>query len=423
MSYAVRFEQVTKRYPRGGPRYASLRYDLAEGFRRMGMRLRGRSPDPRGTLALDDLSFEVGEGESFAIVGPNGAGKTTALKLVTRISYPSAGRVRVRGRVGALIEIGSGVHPELTGRENIWLYGQILGMSKAEVRRSFDEIVEFAELGHVLDMPVKMFSSGMQLRLGFAIASHLSPEIFVVDEALAVGDAGFEAKCVERMTRLVREGTSLLFVSHNLSAVEAICSRGMFLLGGRTMSVGPVRDVLRTYLDWVDTSHQAQLDKQTNGTGTVKSVDGPLRLECVSCHGPRGDERYAFSTGEDMEVRLRFHASRELNHPHVSIGITDGRAGNLALCSMLVDGHAPERVDGEVEVACLLRCLPLLPRVYQLWCSVRSEAAFGDLFDWQPIGAFRIADDGRFGGPAAQAHISTDGPVYIPHDWEVNRCR
>src|SRR3989442_1545329 len=230
MGYAVKFEGVSKRYLRGGPRYASLRYDLAAMVKGLGDRLRGREPEPHGTLALDDVSFEVQDGQSFAIIGPNGAGKTTALKLISRISYPTSGRVHVRGRVGALIEVGSGVHPELTARENIWLYGQILGMSKADIRRRFDEIVEFAELGHVLDTPVKMYSSGMQLRLGFSIASHLDPDIFVVDEALAVGDAGVQAKCVERMTKLVGEGRTLLFVSHKLSAGGGICGPGVILL-------------------------------------------------------------------------------------------------------------------------------------------------------------------------------------------------
>src|SRR5437879_7136076 len=244
MGYAVRFEGVSKRYLRGGPRYASLRYDIAAMARGLGASLRGLEPEPRGTLALDDVSFEVQEGESFAIIGPNGAGKTTALKLISRISYPTAGRIRVRGRVAALIEVGSGVHPELTARENIWLYGQILGMPKSEIRRRFDDIVGFAELSHVLDTPVKMYSSGMQLRLGFAIASHLDPDIFVVDEALAVGDAGFQARCVERMTRLVAEGRTLLFVSHNLSAVEAVCRRGAFLLDGRVLAMGEGRKTL-----------------------------------------------------------------------------------------------------------------------------------------------------------------------------------
>src|SRR5439155_12609065 len=252
MGYAVRFDDVTKRYPRGGPRYPSLRHELAEGARRLGQRLRGERPEPRGILALDRVSFEVAEGEAFAIIGPNGAGKTTALKLVSRISYPTGGQVRLRGRVAALIEVGSGVHPELTARENIWLYGQILGMPKPEIRRRFDEIVDFAELGHLLDTPVKLFSSGMQLRLGFAIASHLDPDVFVVDEALAVGDAGFQAKCVERMTNLVVEGRTLLFVSHNLSAVEAMCGRAVFLLDGRVEASATARDALRAYLEWVD---------------------------------------------------------------------------------------------------------------------------------------------------------------------------
>src|SRR5438309_10155640 len=247
MGYAVRFEGVSKRYLRGGPRYASLRYDIAAMARGLGARLRGREPEPRGTLALNDVSFEVQAGESFAVIGPNGAGKTTALKLISRISYPTAGRVRVRGRVAALIEVGSGVHPELTARENIWLYGQILGMPRTEIRRRFDDIVGFAELAHVLDTPVKMYSSGMQLRLGFAIASHLDPDIFVVDEALAVGDAGFQARCVERMTKLVADGKTLLFVSHNLYAVEGTCRRGIYMERGGVVEVGPVKTGVATY--------------------------------------------------------------------------------------------------------------------------------------------------------------------------------
>src|SRR5438876_9448101 len=225
MTWAVRVEEVSKRYRGGGPRYASLRHDLSAGFRRIGRWLSGRREEPKGTLALDRVSFEVQPGESFAIIGPNGAGKTTALRIISRISYPTGGRVRIRGRVGALIEVGSGVDPELTARENIWLYGQILGMPKTEIRRRFDDIVGFAELAHVLDTPVKMYSSGMQLRLGFAVASHLDPDIFVVDEALAVGDTGFQHRCAERMSTLVREGRTLVFVSHDLKAVELICSR------------------------------------------------------------------------------------------------------------------------------------------------------------------------------------------------------
>jgi lipopolysaccharide transport system ATP-binding protein len=417
MTYSVRFERVGKRYPRGGPRYASLRHDVAHSVRRLRQRLGGERAEPRGTMALDDVSFEIQEGDSFAVVGPNGAGKTTALKLICRISYPSSGRVRVRGRVGALIEVGSGVHPELTARENIWLYGQILGMGRNDVRRRFDEIVEFAELSSTLDRPVKMYSTGMQLRLGFAIASHLDPEVFVVDEALAVGDAGFQAKCVERMMKLVAEGRTLLFVSHNLSAVEAICDRGIFLLDGRVQVEGGTRDALTAYLEWVDESHQARL------SGALEPQPSKyLELKEATCHDKQGNERYAFRTGDDIEVRLHFRTLMPVRSPYVSIGITDGRPGNLVLCSMLVDGGAPEEVAGETIIACRLRSLPLLPRVYQLWGSVRSEQAFGDIFDWQPLGAVRIQQSELPAGPAAQAHVSTDGPVYVSHEWEVKSC-
>src|SRR6266516_4613271 len=289
MAWAVKFEGVSKHYRGGGPRYGSLRHDVAHGFKRLGRLFSRNSGEPQGTLALEHVSFEVEQGESFAIIGPNGAGKTTALKLMSRISYPTSGRVRVRGRVGALIEVGSGVHPELTARENIGLYGQILGMGKADVRRRFDEIVEFAELGHALETPVKMYSSGMQLRLGFSIASHLDPEVLVVDEALAVGDAGFQAKCVERMTKLVSEGRTLLFVSHNLSAVEAICHRGIFLLEAKVAAGGDAKPVLRTYLDWVDSAHHTRVVRTRFGTRSQGLV-----LERVTCHDAEGEERYAF---------------------------------------------------------------------------------------------------------------------------------
>jgi len=259
-----------------------------------------------------------------------------------------------------------------------------------------------------------MYSSGMQLRLGFAIASHLDPDVFVVDEALAVGDAGFQAKCVERMTKLVAEGRTLLFVSHNLSAVEAICQRGLFLLDGRIHVDGDTNRVLKTYLDWVDDGRQARL---ATGSHLPSSTD--LQLEAVTCHGPDGAERYAFRTKEDIEVRLRFRSLVPMEHPLVSIGITDGRPGQLILCSMLVDGNAPDRIEGEAIVSCRLFDVPLLPRVYQLWCSVRSSRAYGDLFDWQRVGAFRISDVSDEVGATAQGLLSAGGPVLVTHEWKV----
>jgi ABC-type polysaccharide/polyol phosphate transport system ATPase subunit len=420
VTYAVRFVDVTKRYPRGrtegeAPRYPSLRYDLASIGKRLGARVRGRTVGETGTLALKGISFEVEEGESFALIGPNGAGKSTALKLISRVSFPTSGRITTRGRVAALMEVGSGVHPELTGRENIWLYGQILGMSRAYIRRRFDEIVAFAEIEHALDTPVKFFSSGMQLRLGFSIAAHLEPDVFVVDEALAVGDARFQAKCIDRMSGLVTEGHTLLFVSHDLLAVEAVCTRGAFLLGGQIEAVGTQREALKAYLDWVDTKREGVIPRDSRRGDPER-----LQLERVSMHAADGQERDVFRTGEDVLVKLRFHATSTIHRPHISLGISDGRRGNLVACSMLVDGGAPESISGSTEVTCRMRNLPLMPRTYHVWSSVRSEDGLGEIFEWQPVGVLRFTSDDLAPGPMAQALTPTDGPVFVEHDWKVD---
>ena len=413
MAWAVKFEGVSKRYRGGGPRYGSLRHDVAHGFKRLGRLFSRNGGEPQGTLALDDVSLEVEQGESFAIIGPNGAGKTTALKLMSRISYPTSGRVRVRGRVGALIEVGSGVHPELTARENIWLYGRILGMSKADVRRRFDEIVEFAELEHALDTPVKMYSSGMQLRLGFAIASHLDPDVFVVDEALAVGDAGFQAKCVERMTKLVREGRTLLFVSHNLSAVEAVCEQGIFLLDGRVQVAGLVREALRAYLDWVD-----DRERRRKGAGH-RLVGRGLVVERVTVHDATGAERYVFETGEPLEIRFYVCAEQALSRPWFSFGVSDGRPGALVLCSMLEGNDGFDLAAGQHVVVCRVGPLPLGPRVYELYASVREGMGAADLVDWSPVSSIRVnLPDGTM-GPSAVTAPWMYGPVRVSHTWSV----
>ena len=411
MTWAVRFEEVSKRYRGGGPRYASLRHDVSAGFRRIGRWLSGQRGEPKGTLALDRVSFEVQPGESFAIIGPNGAGKTTALRIISRISYPTGGRVRIRGRVGALIEVGSGVHPELTARENIWLYGQILGMRRTDIRRRFDEIVEFAELAQALDTPVKMYSAGMQLRLGFAIASHLDPDVFVVDEALAVGDAGFQAKCVERMTKLVAEGRTLLFVSHNLSAVEAVCGRGIFLLDGRVQVAGAVREALRAYLEWVDDRERRRKD------GGRRLVGRGLVVERVTVHDAAGAERYVFQSGEPLEIRFHVFAEQTLSRPWFSVGLSDGRPGTLVLCSMLEGHEGFDLAPGRHVITCRMGPLPLGPRVYELYASVREGVGAADLLDWSSVGAIRVSLAESPVGPTALTAPWMWGPVRVGHRW------
>ena len=208
----------------------------------------GEAPRPNDFWALDDVSFDVQRGEVIGIVGRNGAGKSTLLKILSRITEPTAGEAILRGRFGSLLEVGTGFHPELTGRENIYLNGAILGMRKAEIDRKLDEIVAFAEIEAFIDTPVKRYSSGMYVRLAFAVAAHLEPEIMIVDEVLAVGDAEFQRRCLRRMGDAARSGCTVLFVSHNMSAIQSLCNRGIFLDGGRLAADGRIEDVVRLYL-------------------------------------------------------------------------------------------------------------------------------------------------------------------------------
>jgi lipopolysaccharide transport system ATP-binding protein len=353
VTYAVRFEGVSKRYRGGGPRYASLRHDAGQALRRLGQRLRGGRPEPRGTLALEDVSFEVEEGDSFAIIGPNGAGKTTALKIISRITYPTAGRVHVRGRVGALIEVGSGVHPELTARENIWLYGQILGLSRGDIRRRFDEIVDFAELANALDTPVKMYSSGMQLRLGFAIASHLEPDVFVVDEALAVGDAEFQRKCLAKMHEVGERSATILFVSHNTTALRAVCSRGMYVENGRVMSVGPTDAVIDEYLSAGAATHSPtsiQTEMFTIENVRIRSTDG----------GPP-------RTFDQAIVSVALRARRRIVEPGLYLGFLSADDYRLAGLDLRDFASVPPLAPGQaVDLEFVIDRLPFMPGSYAI---------------------------------------------------------
>ena len=249
---AIRAEGLSKTYPLGQLRPTlSLKTAMVEA-----VTARFRSPgriDPSGTSracihALRDVSMEVGRGEVLGIIGRNGAGKSTLLRILTRITPPTAGWAEIHGRVGALIGVGTGFHPDLTGRENVYLNGAVLGMKKAEIDRRFDEIVSFAEIERFLDTPVKWYSSGMYMRLAFAVAAHMEPEILIIDEVLAVGDAAFQRKCLGKMEGIARESRAILFVSHDMSAVQSLCHRVIWLDEGRIVAEGNPRDVIGQYL-------------------------------------------------------------------------------------------------------------------------------------------------------------------------------
>ncbi len=262
-SPAIRVDRLGKEYLLGarGPAYRTLREAImgavAAPWRRL-RRLSGTPGDGETIWALKDVSFEVQPGEVVGIIGRNGAGKTTLLKILSRITEPSEGGAEIRGRVGSLLEVGTGFHPELTGRENIFLSGAILGMTAAATRRRFDEIVAFAEMEAFLDTAVKHYSSGMYTRLAFAVAAHLEPEILLVDEVLAVGDAAFQRKCLGKMGEVVQSGRTILFVSHNMGAVRRLCPRSVWLHGGRLRQIGETEDVVLAYLR--DTAPSETLD-------------------------------------------------------------------------------------------------------------------------------------------------------------------
>lgn len=243
MSAAIQVEEVGKRYRIGAhaSAYVTLREALAARFA-------ARATERSETWALRDVSFEVRNGEAVGVIGANGAGKSTLLRILSRITQPTTGVSRTRGRVGSLLEVGTGFHPELTGRENVYLNGAILGMRRREITRRFDEIVEFSGVERFLDTPLKRYSSGMYLRLAFAVAAHLEPEILLVDEVLAVGDVQFREKCLGKMTELGREGRTVLFVSHDLGAITRLCDRAVWLAAGRVVEDGPSAAVVESYL-------------------------------------------------------------------------------------------------------------------------------------------------------------------------------
>lgn len=248
----ITLEQVSKRYRLSQLGSKSIREELARLFVRNG------KPDKEEFFALRDVNIEIEQGEAVGFIGPNGSGKSTILKLLARIIYPTYGKITVRGSVASLIEVGAGFHPELTGRENIFLYGSIMGMRQADVRAKFDRIVEFAEIERFIDTPVKRYSSGMYVRLGFAVAAHINPHLLLVDEVLAVGDATFQSKCQERIEELRSGGMTIIFVSHDMTAVERLCNRIFFLQQGQIQAEGPPREVIARYYNAIGLTPQTQ---------------------------------------------------------------------------------------------------------------------------------------------------------------------
>ncbi len=362
MSVVIRAESLGKRYDtRRRAGYETLREALVSAVKRpLGPGRPGADTEP--LWALRDVSFEVGQGEVVGVIGRNGAGKSTLLKILSRITPPTLGRVEIRGRVGALLEIGTGFSPELTGRENVFLNGVILGMSRAEVAARFDEIVEFASVERFLDTPVKHYSSGMRVRLAFAVAAHLRPEIVLVDEVLAVGDLEFQRKCIGRMERVAREGRTVLLVSHNLGTVRALCQRALLLETGRLARVGAAAEVIEAYL----ASHAvAAADQEIAIADHVGGVHELRLLRVTLVNGMGG--RFVVRWGEPVRLRLELEVLEIVED--VSFGVSLRTPEGVSIFTVHQDdgeahrwNRAPGRYAVEVEVDNALR--PGLYRVH-----------------------------------------------------------
>ena len=392
----VVFDSVWKKFSRG-ERHDSLR-DLLPDIAR---RLLGRRPP--GDLAdqefwaLRDVGFDVRPGEALGIIGPNGAGKSTALKLLTRILKPTRGHCAVRGRVGALIEVAAGFHPDLTGRENIFLQGAIMGMTRTEIAERFDEIVAFAGVSDFIDTPVKRYSSGMNARLGFSIAAHLRPDVLIIDEILAVGDMAFQERCVRRMTEFKRLGIGIVFVTHNLQAVAELCDRALFLCGGVVAS-GATDDVLQQY---VQSSERAA---ETAG-GDVSVADAQL----IDANGSQVD---AVSPGTPLRLQVVLHSRVSTS------GLTFGFLVHRSTDNLLVyDGHtsgstiAVNRLTPGEPVTLEFAFRPHLARGhYKVSCSVFHNGTQHFLLPKTVVGAFAVDERTTYAG-IADLQVETSGWV------------
>jgi lipopolysaccharide transport system ATP-binding protein len=319
----IRVERLGKQYQIGASqaRHSDIRERLANSCARLfrpfpGKRHGGIDDSQVETIwALKDISFQVERGEVLGVIGRNGSGKSTLLKILSGITVPTRGEVDINGRVGSLLEVGTGFHPELTGRENIYLNGAILGIRKSEIERKFDEIVEFSEVGKFIDTPVKHYSSGMHVRLAFAVAAHLEPEILLVDEVLAVGDLAFQKKCMGRMSNVAKDGRTVLFVSHNMAAVRKLCSRVIFLEGGNLKSCGEPAEVIMEYIEGVSAGQSiCELLPPTD-------KDAPGRAHTLAVENSNGIPAVAIPVGKPWQIRVHFTITRRTEHFMIALGL------------------------------------------------------------------------------------------------------
>jgi ABC-type polysaccharide/polyol phosphate transport system ATPase subunit len=434
---AIEATNVTKVYRRYGRRrqFATLKSALISGTMLSDLR-------PEETFAaLQGVSFSVPRGSTYGIIGRNGSGKSTALKLVAGISKPTSGTVRVDGRISALIELGAGFHPEISGRENVFINGIMLGLSKREVQRRFDEIVDFAELRDFIDAPVKTYSSGMYMRLGFAVAIHVDPDILLVDEVLAVGDESFTHKCLDKFGEFRRRGKTILLVTHSLGFVERFCDEVLWLDGGKAKASGDARRVVGAYITEVERSEERQLAAedarkrvgveasdaavQPEGVpqGPVEAGEAPddmfrategrwgtreAEISSVELIGQDGAPSHVFHTGEQVRIRFRVSARQPLQDFAFGLGIFNAEGTCCYGTNTVIEEMTGERLEGEGQVEVVIDALDLTEGTYKLDVAVHKK-------DGYPYDYHRLLYTFR-----VKSRLKDVGVFRPPHRWEFS---
>ncbi len=370
---AVRFDNVSKRFILHHERYRSFQEFAVNAFRR------GRGSEE--FWALKDVSFTVEKGHSFGIVGENGSGKSTALKIISGILQPNGGDITVNGRLAALLELGSGFHPDLTGRENIHLNAALLGFSRKEIDRRMDSIIDFAELDRFIDTPLKHYSSGMQIRLGFAVAIHSDPDILITDEVLSVGDEAFQRKCTDRIDDLMRKGKTIILVSHGLDTVRYVCTDAIWLDHGRVRAAGKTEDVISAYLEFANQKDRARRGETAIDDITIAAGVDPSRrwgtreIEIVKIEmlDERKENARVFETASEMTVRVHYMAHEPIARPEFGLAIHYGDHTQINGPNNRTAGLSIDMVEGAGYVDYHVKSLPLLRGLYTLTAAIYDE--------------------------------------------------
>jgi ABC-type polysaccharide/polyol phosphate transport system ATPase subunit len=403
MTIAIRFEQVSKRF--------TLHHERPRSLYELGINLFKRNKSANEAFwALRDVSFALEQGETVGIIGPNGAGKSTVLKLVSNIIQPTSGKVETCGWVGALLELGAGFHPDLTGRENVYLNGSILGLKRREISRRFESIVDFAQVARFIDMPVRNYSSGMLMRLGFAVATSFQPDILLIDEVLAVGDQSFQTKCLERISRMRTQGVTILFVSHSLDMVRRLCHRAIWLDRGQVQASGPVDEVVVAYLEqvWKDTNIRFQEEGDASGRGSRWGSGEAVITKVEFLDGNEQMQR-VFQTGGTFVARIHYRADQPLRMPTFGVAIYREDGTHVNGPNTVQSGYEISVIDGDGTVDYVIDSLPLLPGCYEFTAAIYDYHSVHPYDHQHRAFAFEVQ-------PGSM--IEKEGLVYIPCRWE-----